>query len=263
METKRINPGFDPASSDTGRPVRHRRETGLLPRTPAPPGAHQASSSLPRGRPYEQHGHESESALLAACCVPAAAGSPSGRRMHTGSHPASGPDGRRAGIRHRRARPPSGHGRPAVPGIVRHRPAGRLRSGRARCGSGGASVRRCYPDGGGVPGLRDARGGRPRARRGGPPTAGEEGGTPLLGWEMSRHAGTVAAISTLVVHAHGRGAGLVPGLALRGRRLPVIFGPHLWSFEAVGRLLAGPARNGERYGPAGRPASSASVRRSC
>lgn len=49
-----------------------------------------------------------------------------------------------------------------------------------------------------------------------------------------------------LVHAHSAKAGLAARLAVRGR-LPTVFQPHAWSFEAVDGTLAALARRWERY----------------
>ncbi|MER6673002.1 glycosyltransferase [Streptomyces sp. NPDC000983] len=50
-----------------------------------------------------------------------------------------------------------------------------------------------------------------------------------------------------LVHAHSAKAGLAGRLALRGR-IPTVFQPHAWSFEAVGGATASLALNWERRG---------------
>ncbi|MFE9251092.1 glycosyltransferase [Streptomyces sp. NPDC007088] len=49
-----------------------------------------------------------------------------------------------------------------------------------------------------------------------------------------------------LVHAHSAKAGLAARLAVRGR-LPTVFQPHAWSFEAVDGTVAALARRWERY----------------
>jgi hypothetical protein len=57
-----------------------------------------------------------------------------------------------------------------------------------------------------------------------------------------------------LVHAHSAKAGLAGRLAVRGR-IPTVFQPHAWSFEAVGGVtaaLASAGSGGVRGGPRGR-----------
>ncbi|MGW2563523.1 glycosyltransferase [Streptomyces sp. NPDC001514] len=70
---------------------------------------------------------------------------------------------------------------------------------------------------------------------------------PLLLQEVLQLARLVARVRPQVVHAHGAKAGLAARLALRGR-IPTVFQPHTWSFEAVGGITARLARGWERYG---------------
>ncbi|NEA48622.1 glycosyltransferase, partial [Streptomyces sp. SID10815] len=50
-----------------------------------------------------------------------------------------------------------------------------------------------------------------------------------------------------LVHAHSAKAGLAGRLAVRGR-IPTVFQPHAWSFEAVGGATAALALRWERWG---------------
>ncbi|MEV7289552.1 glycosyltransferase [Streptomyces sp. NPDC093252] len=62
--------------------------------------------------------------------------------------------------------------------------------------------------------------------------------------------GAVRVIDTVrpdVVHAHSAKAGLAGRLAVRGR-IPTVFQPHAWSFEAVGGVTAALALRWERFG---------------
>jgi glycosyltransferase involved in cell wall biosynthesis len=56
----------------------------------------------------------------------------------------------------------------------------------------------------------------------------------------------VRAVQPDVVHLHGSKAGLAGRLAIRGR-LPTIFQPHLWSFQADPGITVRPARRWERF----------------
>ncbi|MCZ9339229.1 glycosyltransferase, partial [Streptomyces sp. TRM76130] len=62
-----------------------------------------------------------------------------------------------------------------------------------------------------------------------------------LGAEVRRVARTVAEVRPDLVHAHSAKAGLAGRLAVRGR-IPTVFQPHAWSFEAVGGGAAALAR---------------------
>ncbi|WP_435879461.1 glycosyltransferase family 4 protein [Streptomyces tirandamycinicus] len=142
------------------------------------------------------------------------------------------------------AHPPSGPGRPAVLHVVQQTDGGmarvvldlvahQVREGTpvaVACPGGGMLAEAVRTLGAGVHRWRAAK------------TAG-----PLLAWEVGRLARIVAAAGPRLVHAHGPKAGLAARLALRGR-LPTVVQPHVWSFEAAGGLLAGPARRWERYG---------------
>ncbi|MFJ7332558.1 glycosyltransferase family 4 protein [Streptomyces sp. NPDC101116] len=65
--------------------------------------------------------------------------------------------------------------------------------------------------------------------------------------ETRRLARIVAEVRPELVHAHSAKAGLAGRLALRGR-IPTVFQPHAWSFEAVGGTAAALARGWERWG---------------
>ncbi|MGW7077383.1 glycosyltransferase [Streptomyces sp. NPDC054866] len=68
-----------------------------------------------------------------------------------------------------------------------------------------------------------------------------------LAEEVRRIARIVDELRPDVVHAHSAKAGLAVRLALRGK-VPTVFQPHAWSFEAVGGVTAGLARRWERFG---------------
>ncbi|GHH69303.1 glycosyl transferase family 1 [Streptomyces sulfonofaciens] len=70
---------------------------------------------------------------------------------------------------------------------------------------------------------------------------------PALAGEVGRLARLVAQVRPDVVHAHSSKAGLAARLALRGR-VPTVFQPHAWSFEAAQGRAARLARRWERYG---------------
>ncbi|MFD5629328.1 glycosyltransferase [Streptomyces sp. NPDC127072] len=70
---------------------------------------------------------------------------------------------------------------------------------------------------------------------------------PALLREVRRLARVVAEVRPDVVHAHSAKAGLAGRLAVRGR-VPTVFQPHAWSFEAVGGVTAGLALKWERWG---------------
>ncbi|WP_405616833.1 glycosyltransferase [Streptomyces sp. NBC_01508] len=63
--------------------------------------------------------------------------------------------------------------------------------------------------------------------------------------EIRRVAELVGRIRPDVVHAHSAKAGFAGRLAVRGR-IPTVFQPHAWSFEAVGGTTAALARGWER-----------------
>ncbi|MFI8896429.1 glycosyltransferase family 4 protein [Streptomyces paradoxus] len=70
---------------------------------------------------------------------------------------------------------------------------------------------------------------------------------PSLPGEARRLARVVAGVRPCLVHAHSAKAGLAARLAVRGR-VPTVFQPHAWSFEAVGGVTAALARGWERRG---------------
>ncbi|WP_328537622.1 glycosyltransferase [Streptomyces sp. NBC_00344] len=69
---------------------------------------------------------------------------------------------------------------------------------------------------------------------------------PGLAAETVSAARLISASSPDVVHAHSAKAGLAARLALRGR-VPTVFQPHAWSFDAVGGATALAALAWERY----------------
>ncbi|MFH8972727.1 glycosyltransferase [Streptomyces sp. NPDC017890] len=71
-------------------------------------------------------------------------------------------------------------------------------------------------------------------------------GPPLVP-EVRRLAGVIADVRPDLVHAHSAKAGLAGRLAVRGR-VPTVFQPHAWSFEAVGGPAAALALGWERWG---------------
>ncbi|WP_018568409.1 glycosyltransferase [Streptomyces sp. PsTaAH-124] len=71
-------------------------------------------------------------------------------------------------------------------------------------------------------------------------------GCSLLG-EVRRLTRLVDDVRPDLVHAHSAKAGLAGRLAVRGR-IPTVFQPHAWSFEAVGGGTAALARAWERWG---------------
>lgn len=89
--------------------------------------------------------------------------------------------------------------------------------------------------------------------------ATEIAGAELLGWQATRSPGASVAAETGqlariirsadpdLVHLHSSKAGLAGRLALRGR-LPTVFQPHSWSFEAVGGVVRRAAIVWERLG---------------
>ncbi|MGW2688790.1 glycosyltransferase family 4 protein [Streptomyces sp. NPDC001414] len=76
--------------------------------------------------------------------------------------------------------------------------------------------------------------------------AGRSPGTDLPD-EVRRLGRLVGAVRPELVHAHSAKAGLAGRLALRGR-VPTLFQPHAWSFEAVGGTTAALALRWERWG---------------
>ncbi|MEV6795120.1 glycosyltransferase [Streptomyces sp. NPDC051320] len=83
-------------------------------------------------------------------------------------------------------------------------------------------------------------------------------GAEVLGWQAGRAPGPalpaetataarlISAIRPDVVHAHSAKAGLAGRLAVRGR-VPTVFQPHAWSFEAVDGAVSRLALAWERY----------------
>ncbi|MET8897167.1 glycosyltransferase family 4 protein [Streptomyces albogriseolus] len=69
---------------------------------------------------------------------------------------------------------------------------------------------------------------------------------PSLMREVRQLAGIVGHLRPDLVHAHSAKAGLAGRLALRGR-IPTVFQPHAWSFEAVGGSTAALALRWERW----------------
>ncbi|MFF7854765.1 glycosyltransferase [Streptomyces sp. NPDC007904] len=63
-------------------------------------------------------------------------------------------------------------------------------------------------------------------------------------WHLSR---VIDELRPDLVHAHSAKAGLAARLAVRGR-IPTVFQPHAWSFEAVGGSTAALALRWERWG---------------
>lgn len=76
--------------------------------------------------------------------------------------------------------------------------------------------------------------------------AGREPGVNL-GWEAAYVARAVRAVRPDVVHLHSAKAGLAGRLALRGR-VPTVFQPHAWSFEAAEGTARQLAVRWERFG---------------
>ncbi|MEU9387429.1 glycosyltransferase, partial [Streptomyces sp. NPDC048279] len=68
-----------------------------------------------------------------------------------------------------------------------------------------------------------------------------------LGDEVRRLGRLLDAVRPELVHAHSAKAGLAGRLAVRGR-VPTLFQPHAWSFEAVGGVTAALALRWERWG---------------
>ncbi|WP_395570763.1 glycosyltransferase [Streptomyces sp. BK79] len=69
---------------------------------------------------------------------------------------------------------------------------------------------------------------------------------PALVAEVRRLARVIDDVRPDLVHAHSAKAGLAGRLAVRGR-VPTVFQPHAWSFEAVGGAAAVLALGWERY----------------
>jgi glycosyltransferase involved in cell wall biosynthesis len=90
------------------------------------------------------------------------------------------------------------------------------------------------------------------------PAAAERAGARIVHWPARRSPGPalpreIAAAARLVrevrpdlLHLHSAKAGLAVRLAVRGR-VPTVFQPHAWSFDAVGGATAAAARAWERY----------------
>ncbi|MFG2953257.1 glycosyltransferase [Streptomyces sp. NPDC048291] len=84
-------------------------------------------------------------------------------------------------------------------------------------------------------------------------------GAEVRGWRADRSPGTglpdevrrlgrlLDEVRPALVHAHSAKAGLAGRLAVRGR-VPTLFQPHAWSFEAVGGATAALALRWERWG---------------
>ncbi|MYW20416.1 glycosyltransferase, partial [Streptomyces sp. SID2955] len=70
---------------------------------------------------------------------------------------------------------------------------------------------------------------------------------PGLPGEVRRLVRLIEEVRPELVHAHSAKAGLAARLAVRGR-IPTVFQPHAWSFEAVGGLTAALALRWERWG---------------
>ncbi|KOG29134.1 glycosyltransferase [Streptomyces resistomycificus] len=70
---------------------------------------------------------------------------------------------------------------------------------------------------------------------------------PTLVREVRRLARVIEDVRPDLVHAHSAKAGLAGRLAVRGR-IPTVFQPHAWSFEAVGGTTAELALRWERWG---------------
>ncbi|CAG7650602.1 glycosyltransferase family 4 protein [Actinacidiphila bryophytorum] len=69
---------------------------------------------------------------------------------------------------------------------------------------------------------------------------------PALAGEVAAAARLVRAVRPDLLHLHSAKAGLAGRLAVRGR-VPTVFQPHAWSFDAVGGATAAGARAWERY----------------
>ncbi|WP_225821425.1 glycosyltransferase [Streptomyces naphthomycinicus] len=76
--------------------------------------------------------------------------------------------------------------------------------------------------------------------------AGRSPGPGLPG-EVRRLARLIDEVRPELLHAHSAKAGLAARLAVRGR-VPTVFQPHAWSFEAVGGPTAALALRWERWG---------------
>ncbi|MFI8187410.1 glycosyltransferase [Streptomyces sp. NPDC085946] len=69
---------------------------------------------------------------------------------------------------------------------------------------------------------------------------------PSLVAEVRRLAAVLADVRPGLVHAHSAKAGLAGRLAVRGR-IPTVFQPHAWSFEAAGGVTGALAAGWERW----------------
>ncbi|MEV8318253.1 glycosyltransferase [Streptomyces sp. NPDC059900] len=107
--------------------------------------------------------------------------------------------------------------------------------------SAGMRVEVACPDRGGLPDAVRAAG------CGIHPWAATRSPGPGLPDEVRRLARIVGELRPDIVHAHSAKAGLAARLALRGR-VPTVFQPHAWSFEAVGGVTAKLALRWERFG---------------
>ncbi|MGW0336817.1 glycosyltransferase [Streptomyces sp. NPDC003011] len=70
---------------------------------------------------------------------------------------------------------------------------------------------------------------------------------PALVREVRRLAQVIENVRPALVHAHSAKAGLAGRLAVRGR-VPTVYQPHAWSFEAVGGVTSALALRWERWG---------------
>ncbi|GAA3372627.1 glycosyltransferase [Streptomyces sannanensis] len=105
---------------------------------------------------------------------------------------------------------------------------------------GGVRVAVACPEGGTLAAAAAARGAEVHPWR-----AGRAPGLSVV-HETRQLARLVRRIAPDLVHAHSAKAGLAARLALRGR-VPTVYQPHAWSFEAVEGLTARAARGWERY----------------
>ncbi|MBM7173175.1 glycosyltransferase [Streptomyces sp. G44] len=105
----------------------------------------------------------------------------------------------------------------------------------------GMDVHVACPDQGLLPKALSRAG---RGVRGHPWQASRSPG-PRLRAEVRELRRVIDAVGPTLVHAHSAKAGLAARLALRGR-VPTVFQPHAWSFEAVGGATALLARLWER-----------------
>ncbi|WP_327717181.1 glycosyltransferase [Streptomyces sp. NBC_00490] len=104
----------------------------------------------------------------------------------------------------------------------------------------GLQVAVACPDGAFADGLRELGADVRRWR------ATRSPGPSLVG-EVRRLAQVIEEVRPELVHAHSAKAGLAGRLAVRGR-VPTVFQPHAWSFEAVGGVTAALALKWERWG---------------